>query len=203
MEKVYTIGYTESQLLTRQSIFTNLTGIHLFNPILDVQDFLNLNQKTEYVILNGETNPWELIQSFIELNALGIKVLVFSDKQVNSFMLSFLLSHNNVYVLYCLEKFELEKVREALKNKDNNFKSIASTKVKKSFTPIPGFDFEKLNEKHQKIFCHLIAGTPIKTIAAELNISESTVNVTINRMKQKFGNVQTSNEILNALTFWN
>ena len=138
MEKVYTIGYTESQLLTRQSIFTNLTGIHSFNPILDVQDFLNLNQKTEYVILNGETNPWELIQSFIELNALGIKVLVFSDKQVNSFMLSFLLSHNNVYVLYCLEKFELEKIREALKNKDNNFKSIASTKVKKSFTPIPG-----------------------------------------------------------------
>ncbi len=190
-------------MLTRKSIFSNLTGVHSFKSFSDIHDFLNLNQEVEYVILNGETNPWELIQSFIELNALGIKVLVFSDKQVNSFMLNFFMSHDNIYILYCLENFEIEQVREALKNKNMNFKSVASTKVKKTFTPIPGFDFEKLNEKHQKIFCHLIAGTPIKTIASELNISESAVNVTINRMKQKFGNVQTSNEILNTLTFWN
>ncbi len=201
MENIYAIGYTESQILTRKSVFSNLTGVHSFKPILDIQEFLSLNKKVEYVILNGEINPWELILSFLDLNTLGIKVLVFSDKQVNSFMLSFFLAHDNVYVLYCLENFEIEQVREALKN--TNFKSIASTKVKKTFTPIPGFDFEKLNEKYQKIFCHLIAGTPIKTIASELNISESAVNVTINRMKQKFGNVQTSNEILNTLTFWN
>ncbi|MBQ3023943.1 MAG: sigma-70 family RNA polymerase sigma factor [Spirochaetaceae bacterium] len=203
MENIYAVGYTESQILTRKSVFSNLTGVHSFKPILDIQEFLSLNQKVEYVILNGEINPWELTQFFIELKALGIMVLIFSDKQVNSFMLSFFLSSDNVYVLYCLENFEIEQVRNALKNKSTSFKSIASVKVKKTFTPIPGFDFEKLNEKHQRIFCHLIMGTPIKTIAAELNISESTVNVTINRMKQKFGNVQTSNEIINALTLWN
>ena len=183
-KSVCTVGYTESQLLTRSAVFFELTGVRRcagFSCAADVPAGVY-----EYALLNFESDP---CGGVVELAALCKRcrfVVLYDDVPLKPLYMQVFKKYGDVSLVFCPAAVELEECRGVLERKET-FRSVAAKKwlsvqLPRSVRSMEQFTVQQL----LSVFC-MLKSMSMKETAAVLETTEKSARKTVEKIRKILG----------------
>ena len=188
MSKFATCLYSEPQILTRRAVFFQLCGE---NSIPQYKH----NLQSDYVFLNFCDDLYLASSCFDELKKENRNVIVYSDVPLQTTILSYLNSYEKCSLIVCPKEYEIEEAGNRLR-KGGVYKTVAATLPDSLKIPQIGGTSISLTKAQRQILFYICCGMPQKIMAAEMGTSEKSVAKTVSRLKEIFGDCQTTEQLL-------
>lgn len=193
-KKVFTLGYSSFQLVTRGGIFRKITGSSVLSPFSDMEQA----DEDDVVILNCE-QPYIIAENdFRNLENRAVRVLVYSDLFLHYFLLKKILTYSRASVMFCPFEHEIEPCRKTLEAGENyisiNARKAASSADADSFCGI-----DSLSDMEKQVFLYRLYGISQSGIAEIFHTTTDSIRTFSERIQKKMrGNMDTLDFILPA-----
>ena len=185
MKKVMSSHYSRFELMTRQNVFSRLTGALRF-PQFD-------GGECDAVLLNFEADRFSASEAFFELEQKGIPVIIYTDRHMNPVIKKRLMYYDRCSMIVCPEEYELEHARIQF-DKNCTYRTIASGQDK-ALTMADGSCVPLTVLQIHVLYC-LMCGMNQKAIALETGTTRATVTQVIARLKEMFGGCRSTEQLL-------
>lgn len=198
IKNVCAVGYSEPQLFTRSTVFTQLTGvkkIDRYGSACSVPSGMY-----DIAFMNAQTRMPEAGISFCELQKKKCMPVVYSDEPLHRVLLQMFASDKNCSIVMCIGSREAEECRACFA-RGQLYCSVAARNSLKTKPPRVLSDMQTFTRQQLvSLFC-ILQKLTVKEAAAVLETSEKSARTLMEKVRRSFSSDGTDMSLVQVLSW--